>query len=403
MYRTRIFRASWLVAAALLVATPQQAETGEPNPTVEILDAYATPTARGVDIRVKPSGPINTTTVVRLTTRNGVGTNSGTHYTLLHKAPVVFYPGDEGEKTLRLPLTGRAKPGDTIEIVPEFPHYGHTLIKRISKVVFQTSDKPAWLSPDYDTTFSPDLSAAAFRATDSGYDEAGNPVWRTRLSHGRTQPGNKELGYYADAVLHPGTQPIQRTAEGKLKLVSEKIDIRDPINDKRLYHYTASVITTQMLFSQQYGAFEAVLSFDKAAGFWPAFWLLPTDGSWPPEIDILELPMFAGAELSDNIWVTQHWVEAGVRRKMGSNVFLPVFLKHRADIFDGPHAYGVEWTPDWIRWMFDGVEVFKTPNRVHTPMYLLINTAVGGWAGNPNPANYPAGFTIHNVWAGQKR
>ena len=38
-----------------------------------------------------------------------------------------------------------------------------------------------------------------------------------------------------------------------------------------------------------YGYFEASLRVDGAPSAWPAFWLLPESGAWPPEIDIVEL------------------------------------------------------------------------------------------------------------------
>ncbi len=53
--------------------------------------------------------------------------------------------------------------------------------------------------------------------------------------------------------------------------------------------YGTAVITSYRKFSQTYGYWQASIEFPtNAHGIWPAFWLVPTNFSWPPEIDIME-------------------------------------------------------------------------------------------------------------------
>ena len=50
------------------------------------------------------------------------------------------------------------------------------------------------------------------------------------------------------------------------------------------------------------------------------------------------------------------------------------------------HTFAIEWQPGVIRWLLDGqVLTTSTSNVPDVPMYLILNTAVGGtWPGNPD-------------------
>ena len=124
-------------------------------------------------------------------------------------------------------------------------------------------------------------------------------------------------------------------------------------------------------------------------GIWPAIWMLPQDGSWPPEIDIMEL-------IGSNplqVYLSHHW---GSKKQD----------LHSQSSFTGPdftqdyHVFSVEWEPGTIRWLIDGVE--RKVATQHIPskaMYLILNTSVGGdWPGPPdNSTVFPAYMQVDYV------
>ncbi|MCR5880716.1 glycoside hydrolase family 16 protein [Phenylobacterium sp. J367] len=155
------------------------------------------------------------------------------------------------------------------------------------------------------------------------------------------------------------------------------------------YDYTSGFISTKETFAQTYGYFEMRADIPDAAGAWPAFWLIPADGSWPPELDVME------ALTSDprGLWTTEH-SSVGGHSANGMLSFVP-------DSADGFHTYGALWTATEITWYIDGVEVFSrpTPADMHKPMFMIANLALGGWGGAINDAQLPAEFKIDYIRA----
>ena len=139
------------------------------------------------------------------------------------------------------------------------------------------------------------------------------------------------------------------------------------------YQYTSGMLNTQNSFSQTYGYFEMRAQLPAGGqGLWPAFWLLPENNGWPPEIDVLE--QVSGS--NSNIFSSVHDVSGNTGASF--NV---------GDTSTGFHTYGVLWTPQTVTFYFDGQKLFSmaTPADMNQPMYMLMNLAVGGsWPGSPN-------------------
>jgi serralysin len=156
------------------------------------------------------------------------------------------------------------------------------------------------------------------------------------------------------------------------------------------YHYTSGMVSTAQSFAQTYGYFEMRAELPTAAGAWPAFWLIRADGSWPPELDVMET-LTADPH---NDFTTQHSGVGGVHTSLGAASFIP-------DTSSGFHTYGVLWTATDLTWFVDGVQVFHTatPPDMNKPMFMIANMALGGWSGAIDDAHIPAQMKIDYVHA----
>ena len=221
---------------------------------------------------------------------------------------------------------------------------------------------------------------------------------------GRSLSSNGEKQYFADRTTtviqqHPELDPFKIVADPSQAADGILTITANPSPDTSLTDglpYVSGMINTHGSFSQTYGYFEISAQVPSGQGLWPAFWMLPQSGNWPPEIDVLEL---LGHDPS-TYYVGAHWEGAD-----GSHQYQTSGVSTGIDLSQGFHDYGTMWTPDTITFYLDGQQVgsMATPEGMDEPMYLLAGLAVGGnWPGDPDASTmFPAEFLIDSieVWA----
>ena len=206
-----------------------------------------------------------------------------------------------------------------------------------------------------------------------------------------TLPGNGEKQIYTSPFFrdHNGDfseSPFHSNSDGTLSIIAK------PSTNSELfgYGYTSGMISTKESFAQTYGYFEMRAELPQAAGGWPAFWLVPADGSWPPELDVMET--LTNDPNADH--TTWHSQANGSHTQNGIASYIP-------DTASGFHTYGVLWTHTDLVWYVDSVEVFHqaTPADMNKPMYMIANLALGGWGGAIDPAQMPEEMKIDYIRA----
>lgn len=214
--------------------------------------------------------------------------------------------------------------------------------------------------------------------------------WYYKDYNGCSNNGNKELEWYMPSQVS--------VKNGAVTFLAEKNPVKG-WNGKyeQEYPYRSGMISTgrpdwesQPRSTYTYGYFEARMKTNSGRGVWPAFWLLPADKIWPPEIDVMEILGHRPTEVLQ----TNHWGTADAPQK---DVSIISALKNPNDW----HTYAVNWQKGRIDWYIDGKKT-KTVISEHVPdkpMIVIANLAIGGLLpGNPDASTvFPASTQVDYI------
>ena len=146
-------------------------------------------------------------------------------------------------------------------------------------------------------------------------------------------------------------------------------------NKRRLgnANYTSGAITTENKFSFLYGRVDIRVRFPKGQGMWPALWMLTANADH--EVDIVEM-------VNDPrvVYQTYHLNVPTYNTSVPQCVITNQNLSHAF------HVFSLIWNPTSLTWYIDGKQTCRITNNLpKTPMYLLLDAAVGGdWPGSPD-------------------
>ncbi len=226
----------------------------------------------------------------------------------------------------------------------------------------QAPSAPAAGLPGWTLTFDDEFNAPALNGSKWTATNEASPI-------------NGELQYYL-----PDDVTVQ---DGFLRIKSERRDFGDR-------HYTSGEVRSLHKFAQRYGRFEFRARLANTPGSWAAAYLLPESDAWPPEINVFE---YLGRQ-PDTIHMTMHSIDADGRH-LGDH---GVLVGDPKDWSGNWHVYAIEWEPDALRFYIDGVlQRAVTKNVPDEPMYLRLNTAIGGWGESPDTGNWPQNYDLDYV------
>ena len=245
-------------------------------------------------------------------------------------------------------------------------------------------------------TFSPYLDASGNAVCVPSATDSATGTWQTMYANcTHTTSANAEGEWYV---------PSSTSATDGILTIEAATST--PSADEPL-PYTSGMISTQYSFSQTYGYFEIRAQLPAGGGLWPAFWLLPVDQSWPPEIDAMEAFGDTNPLNGEGGRTMIHYAS----HTPPDNAICGAWYDTNVDVTAGYHTYGVDWEPTSITYYFDGTPYASCPGNpaADKPFYILANLAVGAagsWPGSPDPAaiatTFPAYMRIDYIRAYQK-
>lgn len=201
--------------------------------------------------------------------------------------------------------------------------------------------------------------------------------------HKQDQTGknyNHELSAYVTDAF--------KVKNGCLHITAQK---RNATYGGKMMHYTSGLLNTKGMFDIQYGRFDIRLTVPAGKGYWPAFWLLPSSGKWPPEIDFLEVL----GHQPNRMYFTNHWAT-----KTGKHLDYSRHFDVKPDYSKEFHVITGIWTDKKIDYYVNEKKVVTSTTEIpHEKMYMLLNLAVGGdWPGSPDAkTTFPQDMVVDYV------
>ncbi|XP_065194525.1 beta-glucanase-like [Sycon ciliatum] len=173
--------------------------------------------------------------------------------------------------------------------------------------------------------------------------------------------------------------------------------------DKNGKNYTSAWVDSSGKLGVQYGrvCVRAMLPANRS-GFWPAHWMMPAvaEACWPGlgEVDILEMLNGDGGA-HGSYHYSQYYADDKCSGVQQTSTGVGVLGDRTFD--GGFHEYAVEWSADKLTFYVDSRPYLSTyptdkynEGVPHVPMFLILNSALGGWAG---PVHADTAFPIQHV------
>lgn len=166
------------------------------------------------------------------------------------------------------------------------------------------------------------------------------------------------------------------------------------------YAYSSSMVQWRT-FNFLYGTLETRIRFAGGAGTWPALWLL---GANCQQSNIITADSIGSCSWpnpgSDEIDVAEvlHGQHYAVNEQVHSSLGNPGCSPNVDDVTQW-HVYTMTWGPGQLTFSIDGVQTCSIADSAvpSTPMFLMINTAMGGQGGAVDSSSLPQTTQIDYV------
>lgn len=251
----------------------------------------------------------------------------------------------------------------SVSLVPVISIKANGLVKGVPFVDLYAPSDPADIAP-------PSVPGTWKLAFDDEFDQSSlsETNWSTCYAWACTNNGSLETEDYSPTGISVANGTADLTA-------------RPVVGQKK--PFVSGMLSSDGHFSFTYGYAEIRVHLPSGKGLWPAFWLLPTNETWPPEIDVFE---FWGANPTQMMMAVHYGEDERLNH---------VFTDD--ELTAGYHTFAIDWEPHKITWYIDNKERFSADVSVDTPMYLIANLATLGTPQQDHATSFPASLNIDYI------
>ncbi len=278
--------------------------------------------------------------------------------------------------------------------------------------------------------FSVGSAAITATASNQSEDEGYHLVWNDEFDiDGAPNPEywNYEEGFVRNKEWQWYQPQNAYCRDGLLIITAREENKPNPTYDPASRHWgrqrkhiecTSACVITRDKKEFLFGRFEVRARIPAARGSWPAIWFLGNNGMpWPynGEIDLMEFYPSGGTR---SILANACWGGDNGRSKWDSGIIPFTHWTERDSLWATQfHVWRMDWDKDFIRLYLDDellneIDLSQTingknhkgsgRNPFHTPMYLLLNLAMGSSGGKVDKAAMPMHYEIDYVRVYQK-
>jgi beta-glucanase (GH16 family) len=143
--------------------------------------------------------------------------------------------------------------------------------------------------------------------------------------------------------------------------------------------WLSGMVNSQGARTVRYGYLEAEIQLPNVRGTLPAFWMLRAREETSDEVDIAEVAGDTATGLKTHYFSVHDYSSRRYKETVRS--------KQLADLGEGFHSFGLDWTETSLQAYLDRQPVgnpVPTPKGMKNDFYIILNLAVGGdWPRNP--------------------
>ena len=216
-------------------------------------------------------------------------------------------------------------------------------------------------SPTSTAEPAPDPTATPTFNSDFSGKTLNTSIWATCYSWADPTTGCTNFANDEDEWYLPSQDQV---SGGVLHLVAqdEPTAGENESGQPEEYSCRSGMATTLPGFSFEYGVVQVVARVPSSTGLWSAFWLVATDGVWPPETDMMEYWGPPDSGLSETFHPDDYDVVSADPAT--------------SNLSSGWHTFTLQWMPGSLTWWIDGTEDLTTSSDIPAQeMYFITDLA----------------------------